>query len=143
MIISEPNTDQQFKEYYELRWSLLRKHLAQAKGSEKDEFENDAIHVMAVDTDKIIDVGRGHFIASDQAQIRYMAVEENHRRKGVGTLILKDIENKLKAKGAKKIILNSRDSAVDFYKQNGYRIIAKGHVLFGKIQHYKMEKLLT
>ena len=140
MIIDEPKTEEQFQEYYELRWSILRKHLEQARGSEKDEFENEAIHVMAVDMDKIIGVGRGHFVTSEQAQIRYMAVDINNRGKGIGSLILKDIEKKLKANGAKKVFLNSRDSAVDFYKRHGYKIIAKGQLLFGIIEHFRMEK---
>jgi hypothetical protein len=44
MEIRSPETVEEFMQYYELRWRLLRKPWNQPKGSEKDEKEDEAFH---------------------------------------------------------------------------------------------------
>ena len=76
MIIKEPKTKEEFEQYYDLRWKILRQPWNQPRGSEKDEKENESIHIMLIHNDKVIGCGRGHFNSPTEAQIRYMAVEE-------------------------------------------------------------------
>ena len=95
---------------------------------------------MAIEDGKVIGVGRGHFNSPEKAPIRYMAIDENYRAKGVGIEILRVIESKLKAAGAKNIVLNARKSAARFYEKHGYEIVEKGPTLFGKIEHFRMQK---
>jgi len=140
MIIKSPETRQEFFDYFDLRWRILRAPWNQPKGSEQDEFEGQAIHVIAVEEDKIIGCGRVHFISSDEAQIRYMAVENHWQGKGVGKLILAELEKRVTEKGAKKIILHARENVVGFYEKNGYSVVKPSHTLFGIIPHYLMEK---
>lgn len=128
------------EEYYYLRWQVLRKPLEMPIGSEKDDFEKRSFHFAAYDSSKICAVGRLHLLDEKTAQIRYMAVADSHREKGLGSYILKEIEAKAKSMGIKKIVLNSRDSAVDFYHKHNYSIDKKGHLLNGEIQHYVMSK---
>lgn len=90
--------------------------------------------------EKIVGCGRGHFNSQTEAQIRYMAVENEFSGKGIGTQILKALEKKLTEKGAKLIILNARENAVKFYLKHRYKVIEKGHALFGVVEHYKMRK---
>ena len=64
-------------------------------GSEIDKFEEEAFHIMGVSSTKnIFAVGRLHMINKHIAQIRYMAVEEEYRKKNVGMLILNELEKK-------------------------------------------------
>lgn len=143
MTITQPQTPGEFEKYYDLRWKILRAPWDQPKGSEKDEKENDAIHVMACEKSGIpVGVGRAHFNSPDEAQIRYMAVEEDQRGKGVGAIILKELERRAGQKGAKYIILNARDNAVFFYEKYGYKIIKPSHTLFNSIPHFEMKKEL-
>ena len=143
MKIIEPTSPNDFELYYDLRWRILRKPWDQPKGSEKDEFEDKSIHVMVCEEDKIpIGVGRAHFNSDEEAQIRYMAVEEEWRGKGIGKMILYYLEVKIKEKGAKNIILNARDIAIKFYERNGYQIVKEAHTLFDMIPHYRMMKKL-
>ena len=44
--IREPKKEE-FDSYYIFRWELLRKPWAQSKGSEKDDFEDIAYHIIA------------------------------------------------------------------------------------------------
>lgn len=142
MKISEPKTKKDFEEYYDLRWRVLREPWGQPKGSEKDSLEDKSIHIMAVEGNQVIGCGRLHFNSPEEAQIRYMAVEEDMRGKGVGSRILTGLEKKAKKKKAKRIVLNARESAVKFYENNGYIVTGEGHKLFGEIEHKRMKKEL-
>ncbi len=142
MKVREPRTKKEYKRYYDLRWRILRKPWNQPRGSEKDELEGQSIHLMACEKGKVVGMGRVHFNSPKEAQIRYMAVEESLQGKGVGTRVLRELEKRAERKGAGHIILNARESAVGFYKKNGYRIVGNAHTLFGVIPHYKMRKKL-
>jgi len=139
--IREPKTEQEFEQYYDLRWRILREPWKQPRGTEKDEFESDAIHIAVFLNRNIIGCGRGHFISSNQAQIRWMAVEEKYQDQGLGSSILKVLEDKLSASGATEIILKAREKAVSLYKKQGYTIQKEGEVLFGEIKHFWMRKI--
>ncbi|GMU94996.1 GNAT family N-acetyltransferase [Ignavibacterium album] len=140
MIIKSPQTRKEFFDYYDLRWRILRAPWNQPKGSEQDELEGRAIHIIAVENNKIVGCGRAHFNSDEEAQIRYMAVENEWQGKGVGKLILDELEKRVVEKGAKKIILHARENVVKFYEGNGYKLVKQSHTLFGVIPHYLMEK---
>ena len=87
-----------------------------------------------------IGVGRAHFISEDEAQIRSISVEEDWAGKGIGSMILKELEKIVIEKGAKRIIIHSRSNAVEFYKKNGYQVVEQSYTLFEQINHALMEK---
>lgn len=140
MIIKSPETPEEFEKYYYLRWKILRAPWNQPKGSEKDDLEKQSIHIIAVENDEVIGVGRAHFNSSSEAQFRYMAVDDQWQGKGIGKRILDELERPVIENGAMKIILHARDNAVKFYERNGYKIVKPSHTLFGVIPHYLMEK---
>ena len=97
---------------------------------------------MAVNNkEEIIGVGRLHFVNTKESQIRYMAVDKNFRKKGVGNAIVHKLEMHSINTHRNKIILNARENAVIFYSKLGY-------VNFGKIdtgidiKHFQMKKNL-
>ena len=140
-LINSPKSKSDFDSYYYLRWKILRKPHDQEIGSEKDSKELDSYHVMASTMNgELIGVGRIHKDNNKKAQIRYMAVEEDYRKKHVGMLILDKLENYAIDESIESIYLNSRESALNFYIKNGYKIIKKSHVLFGNLQHWLMMK---
>ena len=140
-LITCPKNKSDFDSYYYLRWKILRKPYDQKVGSEKDSKESESYHVMASTINgKLIGVGRIHKDNNKKAQIRYMAVEEDYRKKHVGMLILDKLENYAIDESIESIYLNSRESALKFYIKNGYKIIKKSHVLFGNLQHWLMIK---
>jgi GNAT superfamily N-acetyltransferase len=138
--ILRPQTAEDFEKYYDLRWRILRKPWNQPRGSEKDEFDEKAFHIMALADGQIVGVGRIHFNSEEEAQIRYMAVETAYQGKGIGSLILKELEEQALREGARYIVLNGRENAVEFYRRNDYRIVERGHTLFGSVEHRKMRK---
>ena len=141
-ITRSPETEEEFKNYYHFRWKVLREPWNQPEGSERDDFERESFHLMTCKDSEIIGVGRLHLNSDVEAQIRYMAVKENYRDQGIGSLILKELEKRAKVLGAKYIILNSRANVVRFYEKNSYQTIKKAPTLFGTIEHWRMIKVL-
>ena len=136
-----PHSELDFHRYYELRWRILRAPWQQPLGSEKDELEPVSIHLMACKTARIpAGVCRLHFNTGEQAQIRYMAVDENERYRGIGRLLLQRLEQLANERGANAVILNAREPVVGFYERNGYQISGPGHTLYQTIHHLRMIK---
>jgi len=142
--IIEPNTSEEFKKYYNLRYEILRKPWGQPQGSEIDDGEETSIHRMIVDENSgdALAIGRLQFNSTHEAQIRYMAVADKFQGQGLGSQIISVLEDVSRGKGIQKIILSARENALQFYKNNGYEIVKKTHLLFGEIQHWLMKKEL-
>jgi GNAT superfamily N-acetyltransferase len=143
--IIEPTTSEEFEKYYNLRYEVLRKPWGQPLGSERDEKEETSIHRMIVDENSgdALAVGRLQLNSAHEAQIRYMAVAVEFQGKGLGSQIISALEDVARGKCVQRIILSARENALQFYKNNGYEIMKKTHLLFGEIQHWLMEKELT
>jgi N-acetylglutamate synthase-like GNAT family acetyltransferase len=88
-------------------------------------------------------VGRLHLNSSDEAQVRYMAVDDSWRSKGLGGRILAGLEAQARALSVKRIVLNAREQAIDFYKRHGYRVEGPSETLFGEVRHVRMRKDLV
>ena len=144
MKIIEPTTSEEFKKYYNLRYDILRKPWGQLPGSERDEREETSIHRMIIDENlrEALAVGRLQFNSTHEAQIRYMAVADDLQGKGLGSQIISALEDVARGEGIQRIILSARENALQFYKNNGYEIVKKTHLLFGEIQHWLMKKEL-
>jgi len=142
--IIEPKSSEEFKKYYNLRYAVLRKPWEQPLGSERDEIEETSIHRMIVDENlgDALAVGRLQFNSTHEAQIRYMAVADEFQGKGLGSQIISVLENIAREQSIQWMILSARENALQFYKNNGYEIIEKTHLLFGEIQHWLMRKEL-
>ncbi len=138
--IRVPETKEEWQEYYFLRWKILRSEFSDDIDSAKDDLEDNSYHIAVFNEDSaILGVGRMHYIDIENAQIRYMAVDLSCRRQRVGTKILLNLIKNAKDYNKKFIILHARENAVNFYKNNGFELIKKTHLLFGKIQHYLMK----
>ena len=73
---------------------------------------------------KVIAVVMGGY-EGHRGWINYLAVDPSCQKKGYGKTIMKEIEEKLKAKGAPKIniqIRSANESVIHFYKSIGYEI---------------------
>ena len=141
MEIRSPKSESEFEAYYELRWRVLRKPWGQPSGSERDELDDAATHVAGYDEAKrLVCVGRLHTVETGVGQVRYMAVEESLRGLGLGHEVLDELERLAKRQGISVIVLDARESAVGFYRRNGYEAVGDGHVLFDEVRHSKMKK---
>ncbi len=122
----------------------MRAPWQQAKGSERDELDQDprTVHLMGVSNQgEICAVGRIH-PEPDYAQIRYMAVNDTQQRQGMGSALLHALEQQAPAMGHQRIFLNARENYLPFYIKNGYQDIGASYTLFDAIPHRKMQKQL-
>jgi len=141
--ISKPETPEQFKEYYDLRWRILRAPWDRLRGSEKDEFDETADHVTVRDENgRLLGIGRLHMNNAQEAQIRFMATEEFCRGFGIGRALMGRLEEIARDHGAERIVLNARAHVVGFYQRFGFAVTGPGPTLFDKVKHSRMEKQL-
>lgn len=140
--IIEPFGEEQFEIYYQIRYDALRKPWGKPKGTEKDNTENESLHFMASENGTPLGVCRLQYNSSSEAQIRYMAVNESARGKGIGKLLIDFAEQRALKDGRNFMILQARDYAVPFYEKCGYQLKEKSFLLWDLIQHYLMEKRL-
>lgn len=132
----------EFAEYFSFRWKQLREPLGLPRGSEKDSLEDTAFHIVAYDGLSIIGVGRLHIEADGTARVRYMAVQDDWRHQGVGRSILGRLEQFAHDHQVRICWLLARETAVGFYKKNGY--VARGACKseLSSVRHERMEKML-
>jgi predicted GNAT family N-acyltransferase len=141
--IRSPKTEAEWKKYDDFRWEILRKPLNIPHIPLKDDLEDRSYHFMAItSSNEIVACGRLHMNNNKEAQIRYMGVSLNVRRMGIGTSIVKKLEEKAKSLGATYVALNARNVALDFYKSLDY-IEIEPYESDIKIPHTRMEKILT
>lgn len=141
--IKSPENKEEWDSYLLFRWEILRKPLGMSKDSLADSIEDESFHLMGIDEQKnVIASGRVHFNSENEAQIRYMAVDENFKRKGVGTKIVKELENYALSKGMVSMILNARENAISFYLSLGYQEVGPYQSDTG-IPHKTMKKELV
>jgi ribosomal protein S18 acetylase RimI-like enzyme len=143
LVLRSPGSPSDWDVYFDLRWRILRAPWGQPRGSERDSAEKSAFHLLLLDSDgKTTACGRLHLNNPNEAQVKYMAVDEDFRGRGYGGRILQALESEAGRRGARKIVLNSRENALEFYIRHGYRVIGEAETLFGVIRHVRMEKVL-
>ena len=143
MKIIIPKNKNDFNLYYDFRWQKLRKNLNKPKGTEKDSLEDESYHLMLMENNKVVGVGRIHFIINNlnkKAQIRYMAIDENFQNRGYGSLLLLELEKIAFKNNVSYVFLHARENAINFYLKNNYKKNKKSHLLFNSIQHWLMDK---
>ncbi|MEY3236136.1 MAG: hypothetical protein RI883_237 [Bacteroidota bacterium] len=142
IIIRQPETDQEWNAYYDLRFRVLREPLNQPLGSERNDGDTSGIHFTLYDDSVIKAIARLDQVNDHISQVRFVAVEINSQGKGYGRAIMEATEHKSKELGNKQMILHARDYAVDFYLKLNYKLIEPSYKLFDVLQHYLMEKEL-
>ena len=136
-----PKSEADLERYFELRWRVLRAPWDQPRGSERDDREDESIHLMVRDSNgEALAVGRLHLNSPTEAQVRFMAVDPRAQGRGLGSLILRTLEERAQEAGARTIVLNARESAQRFYDQHGYRVEGPAPRLFGGVNHLRMRK---
>ena len=143
LTISDPFTENRMEEYYQLRWKVLRAPWNQPRGTERDEMEDASLHrVVLNEQQRILACGRLQLNTSAEAQVRYMAVDPDFRGKGLGRLVLQELECLASDAGALKVILQARENALPFYAACGYEVVIPTFLLYDTIQHYLMQKVM-
>lgn len=138
--VKSPSTEQEWKDYYDLRYRVLREPLGKPRGSEQNDGDATGEHFALYDNQILKAIARLDEADERTSQVRFVAVESDAQGRGYGRQIMQAVEERSIKKGHQKMILHARDYAVDFYLSLHYEIIEKSYLLFGVLQHFLMEK---
>lgn len=132
---------QDMEDAYRLRHIVFVEEQGVPENMEKDEFDPDAIHVVAKNGGKVVGTGR-MVIEAKNGRIGRMAVDKNLRRKGIGKRIMLKLEEEAQQRGLDEIYLHAQVHAHDFYEKLGYT--PRGEVFDeAGIDHVEMYKELN
>ena len=97
-------------------------------------------HFVAVKEDTVIGCVVLVPLNSDQTetQLMQMAVQTNQQGKGIGKLLVNELLAFSKSKGIKEVVCHSREDAVPFYLNLGFKIYGEPFVEVG-IRHSHMK----
>jgi predicted GNAT family N-acyltransferase len=140
--IRTPRTNEEWEQYYDLRYRILRAPLNQPRGSEQNEGDLTGQHFALFENKELMAIARLDQSSVKITQVRFVAVESALQGRGYGKLIMDATEKQAKIDGNEKMILHARDYAVDFYLRLNYTVIEKSYKLFDVLQHYLMQKEL-
>jgi len=132
----------EYNDMVNLRMKVLLEPVGIPRSYINPQKEKHDILICAFEGDHLIGCCILSHIDSSTLQLRQMAVENLIQKKGVGASIVAFAEAIAKEKGYHVLMMNARNTVLDFYKKCGYEM--KGEQFFEVgIGHYKMEKQIT
>ncbi len=143
-VVEEVEFDsQRYEQTVLLRDRVMRKPLGLSIKNDDLSFEKQATVLAVFDSDTII--GTGVLVYKDEttAKVCFLCVDSSLQKGGVGRAILEDMEKRSLQQGIKKICMESRVSAKDFYKKLGYHEYGEVYLMKeAPVDHIRMEKTL-
>ena len=118
--IREVQNAQELEEMFYQRWLVLRSPLGMEKGSERDDREDGAVHLIGMCDRKIIASARLRESSPGLGSISYVAVLPEFQNQGIGTKLIENLIVKAQAKNLKTLRLKSRINAIKFYQGIGF-----------------------
>jgi len=91
-------------------------------------------HLVAVMEDKIVGFISWYIKSNNIAWISMLEVDINNQHKGIGTKLIKKVEQQAKQLKIKAIALETQEKAewaINFYKLNGYKILSNSDLSKG------------
>ncbi len=142
--IKTPTTRDDFKAYYDLRYSVLREPWGQPRGSEKDDYEPISRHFMAVDLETGAPVGVVKLLEKSPGVgwFSHMAVRPDCQRQGIGKMLVAAVEQAAREMGFSVLGCMSRLNTTSYFERMGFKVTGLPSSYFGTTQVVWMEKSL-
>lgn len=133
--------DPRYLEERRLRWEILRAPLGRPVGSEENPAEDRCLHCVAIEDGKVVGCVLALPERDDPGRVKLlqMAVATSHQGRGVGRLLVQELERRMIAGGASEIYMHARESAMGFYLSLGYSPVGER---FSEVDlpHFLMQK---
>ena len=82
------------------------------------------LFLLALEGDEVVGTSMGGY-DGHRGWVHYLVVKPSHQRQGIGTVLMAEVERRLRAMGCPKINLQVRatnDEVVEFYRKLGYAV---------------------
>lgn len=134
-------TDADYERELCIRDEILRRPLGQSLYADKGD-ENGDFHVAAYSGVEMVGCLFLTPIDADTVKMRQLAVLERFQGRGIGKTMVRFAEKFAADRGYKRIILDARIVAENFYLKLGYTVESERFIIIG-IEHKKMKKELV
>jgi predicted GNAT family N-acyltransferase len=120
LTIEKVETQKQLEEVHSIREIVFIEEQNVPRDREYDEFEDKSTHFLARIDRQAVGCGRIRPYG-ESIKIERLAVLKDHRNRGIGTSIMRKLEEEALKSDPEELILHSQVTAVDFYRSCGYR----------------------
>lgn len=134
---------------YAIRNEVLRPGRPVTECHFSGDHDKETFHLGVFKDEKLIGVAsfmknsNPFFVSALQFQLRGMAILEAFKGKGLGSLLLKEGENKIETEHMEALLwFNARITAVDFYAKHAYKTFGEKFDIPGVCEHIIMFKQL-
>lgn len=132
----------EYKDTLELRNKVMRKPLGLDIHKEDFSWEKECVIIGAFEDENMLGVG----VMSnkdDVYKVEYVCVDSDIQSRGIGGKLLDYLEKTAAEKNGKRICLDARVSAKEFYLRHGYEAVGEVFLLdYAPVEHIVMEKTL-
>ena len=127
---------------YALRRDVFETEQNIPRPLDRDPFDYSADHVVALDeSGRCVGTGRVVRLDARTCQIGRVAVSKEHRRGGVGNLVVDALERMASLRGLTEVVIHSQMPSEAFFKSRGY--VREGEPFLDQgVEHVLMRKKL-
>ncbi len=133
------SSDRELKSAFEVRRQVFVEEQGISKELELDKYDREALHMVVKDKEKVIGTARIRFLVTHQAKLERMAVLKHFRRRGIGRGIISFLNEELKRRQVRQVVLHAQYPVVVFYKSCGFEESGLPFREAG-IKHIKMQR---
>jgi predicted N-acetyltransferase YhbS len=120
---------------------VLRQPLGFARDAVAFPFEAESLHLVALDAGRVVGCVLFHPEGTESGRLFQMAVEPDRQGTGLGTRLVRALEDEVGRRGFREVVLHARDTAVGFYARLGYAPVGVPYSEVG-IPHQNMRRAL-
>jgi predicted GNAT family N-acyltransferase len=143
LIYKLATTNKELQGALEVRTKVFVEEQGISQKEEYDGYDNEALHVVAMNRGKVIGTARIRFLFHNrQMKIERMAILLSFRRRGIGRGMLSFLNKKVVNKQADELVLHAQHSVMAFYKSCGFKETGLPFIE-ARLKHTEMTKQIT
>ncbi len=133
------SSDRELKSAFEVRRLVFVEEQGISEDLVFDEHDEEALHMVVKDGERVIGTARVLFLAAHQAKLERMAVLKHFRRRGIGSGIISFLTEELRNRQIEQVLLHAQYPVVAFYRSCGFEESGLPFWEAG-IKHIKMQR---
>jgi len=131
----------EYAQEVDLRWRVLREPLGLGRDAVAFPFETESLHLIALEAGRVVGCVLFHPEGTETGRLLQMAIEPEKQGTGLGTRLVRALEEEVARRGFTEVTLHARDTAVGFYARLGYAPFGPPYMEVG-IPHQNMRRRL-